>query len=599
MKKVLAYSYLRISTDQQVVGDGIRRQMEASQKYAKDHDYELVETIQDIGISAFKGKNAKEGAFAQFLAAIDDGRVAPGSVLIVESLDRISRDGALKAFAQFGGIVTKGITIVTLMDGQVYSEDSMEKNPGQLFMSIGIMMRANEESETKSKRLKAAWQKKRDDIEGKKLSKNIPAWLELSDDRKEFTVKEKAAETIRELFDLSINGMGVYSITRHMNENPKKYPTISGQKSWNESYVIKILKTPAVHGSFQPSTRVDGKKIPAGDPTKDYFPVVVSEETFFLAQSRLKERKTGAGRKGENFANLFSNISKCGYCGAGMLHRNKGKPPRGYRYLRCANAIKNNGCKSPAWRYSEFEGLFYQFVQEVNFSDVLSDDGKDSQIAILEKQKSSSLAKLSDSQTQYDALIERLTSPVLSDTVLESLGKKAEEIAESIKQLKSDITELNVNTASVSDDDVERDQEDFLAEYKKLEDDRPASELKAIRFQLHGLIKRSIDRVTVYNDAQLDPWDIMQTTDDGEEVLTGEISDKFLAKLDERGLTTVKDIEDYLSTGYGQRVYKHSQRFFRVHFKNGTERTVRAFEKQSLLTLSEKLAALRAKTVGA
>jgi DNA invertase Pin-like site-specific DNA recombinase len=94
VKNINAYSYLRISTDVQKVGDGIRRQMDASERYAREHGYHLVETIRDVGVSGFHGKNAKEGAFSVFLTAIDQGIVESGSVLIVESLDRLSRDGA-------------------------------------------------------------------------------------------------------------------------------------------------------------------------------------------------------------------------------------------------------------------------------------------------------------------------------------------------------------------------------------------------------------------------------------------------------------------------------------------------------------------------
>lgn len=58
MKKIKAYSYLRISTETQKFGDGIRRQLESSEKYAKDNDYELVDSIRDFGVSGFRGKNS-------------------------------------------------------------------------------------------------------------------------------------------------------------------------------------------------------------------------------------------------------------------------------------------------------------------------------------------------------------------------------------------------------------------------------------------------------------------------------------------------------------------------------------------------------------
>jgi DNA invertase Pin-like site-specific DNA recombinase len=51
MTKTKAYSYLRISNDQQKVGDGIRRQMEASKTYADQHGYDLVETTGESHLS--------------------------------------------------------------------------------------------------------------------------------------------------------------------------------------------------------------------------------------------------------------------------------------------------------------------------------------------------------------------------------------------------------------------------------------------------------------------------------------------------------------------------------------------------------------------
>jgi DNA invertase Pin-like site-specific DNA recombinase len=84
MSKKKAYSYLRISTPAQEMGDGVRRQIEGSIRYAQEHGYELVETFQDLGVSGFKGKNSKEGALGEILRAIEDGQIEPDSVLIVE-----------------------------------------------------------------------------------------------------------------------------------------------------------------------------------------------------------------------------------------------------------------------------------------------------------------------------------------------------------------------------------------------------------------------------------------------------------------------------------------------------------------------------------
>ena len=66
-----AYSYIRFSTPQQLKGDSLRRQLEASRAYAEAHDMVLDDSLRDIGISAFKGKHATEGVLKKFIELVD------------------------------------------------------------------------------------------------------------------------------------------------------------------------------------------------------------------------------------------------------------------------------------------------------------------------------------------------------------------------------------------------------------------------------------------------------------------------------------------------------------------------------------------------
>src|SRR5437588_1867563 len=88
-----AYSYIRMSTDVQLKGDSLRRQLEKSRAYAESHNLELVEDfrLEDLGVSAFKGANADNGALGKFLEAVRANAIQKGSYLLVESLDRLSR----------------------------------------------------------------------------------------------------------------------------------------------------------------------------------------------------------------------------------------------------------------------------------------------------------------------------------------------------------------------------------------------------------------------------------------------------------------------------------------------------------------------------
>jgi hypothetical protein len=69
--------------------------------------------------SAFRGRNAVKGTLKLFLDALDKGVIKPGTYLLIESLDRLSRNEVDEAFELFMSIIRRGITIVTLSDEQV------------------------------------------------------------------------------------------------------------------------------------------------------------------------------------------------------------------------------------------------------------------------------------------------------------------------------------------------------------------------------------------------------------------------------------------------------------------------------------------------
>ena len=81
----IAYSYLRFRTPEQASGDSRRRQLAMAEKYATDNNLKLDRQLsfRDLGVSAFRGRNAKEGALRAFLEAIEHNLVPQGSVLLV------------------------------------------------------------------------------------------------------------------------------------------------------------------------------------------------------------------------------------------------------------------------------------------------------------------------------------------------------------------------------------------------------------------------------------------------------------------------------------------------------------------------------------
>ncbi len=266
----IAYDYLRFSSREQAAGDSERRQREKAEAWCKRNGYTLDKTLsfKDLGVSAFHGDHRvdpNKGGLGAFLEYVRVGRITPGSVLLVENLDRLSRENPWTAFGLLGGLVSSGIRVVTLTPEFEYSG---EGGMAQLFIAAGEFGRANAESLMKSDRVGAAWnqKKKRARENGEPLTSWVPAWLRRVGDKKtgyRFVVVEEKAAAVRRIYELAAAGYGIKSILKKLNE--EGIPPISGNGHWASSYLNKILSEkygPAVFGQFQPHLFKNKKYIP-------------------------------------------------------------------------------------------------------------------------------------------------------------------------------------------------------------------------------------------------------------------------------------------------------------------------------------------------
>ncbi|SER81548.1 Site-specific DNA recombinase [Tranquillimonas rosea] len=559
-----AYSYLRMSTDVQLTGDSLRRQLEASRVYAEQNGYQLVDNYKDIGVSAFKGDNAQSGALSKFLADVKSGRIPQESILIIESLDRLTRSKITDALELFFSIINSGIGIVTLFDNQYYTKESIDDNTGQIHISIIAMMRANEESETKSKRLQAVWKKKRDEISEIPITSKAPSWLRLTDDRRSFEIIEHRAKTVQKIFDLYIGGLGVYAITKHLNSDLENHPPIAKAKHWNKSYVNKILKNEATVGTFQPHKKNDGKRTPEGGPVEDYFPQIISIEKFTRAQLLMKERRTtGAGRKGTEFSNLFSRLAYCGNCGGTMIFRNKGRPPKGQSYLLCQNSYQGNGCTCPHWRYDEFENSFLRLISEIDLNELESESNENAaHKSSLKERRAVLQAKIDEAESKISNLSENLgllTNPTAAKTVAQKIDATQSMIDEaetSIKQINSELFRLDHTRPSKATNSTLKHYEDRLT-------GTTPEEAKIFRAEVHALLRDLIERIEVFNGFEVHPSDVPDL-----------VPNRLLYQLAQEGYTESKQLEQLFESDYGKRRLDEFERNYVVKFRNGTHRLV-------------------------
>jgi DNA invertase Pin-like site-specific DNA recombinase len=361
MSKVKAYSYIRMSTKQQLEGHSYDRQIDLSEKYAEENDLEIVSSEADIGVSAYRGLNTKDGSIlGEFLASCEKGNIDRGSVLIVENLDRLSRQNPYDAIQIFQKIINCGVKIVTLMEKLEYTEDELRKDPRLLDRALGSLERAHQESKIKSERLSQKWIANREKMaEGtmQKKSRAAPQWLRVSNDELEYIIIPERQKIIIEIFHLLTEGLGAQRVAKKLNargEKPFTQPPRKGSKpqktfGWSASYISKLARERKVLGEHQMHKMEGNKRVPIGEPIQGYFPAIIDEELFLTAKKAIDERaKSRPGRQHQK-PNVLQGLTKC-ECGSGTLYAVNKSPVqkdhevvgvKEYHYLRCR--VSNDG----------------------------------------------------------------------------------------------------------------------------------------------------------------------------------------------------------------------------------------------------------------
>lgn len=441
------YSYIRFSSKKQAAGRSYERQMQATREFVQKKGWVLDESLCmfDLGLSGFRGEHKWKGQLGAFLEAVKQGQIQVPSALIVENLDRLSREAVYDALHEFLGIIKAGITIVTLMDRQIYDKESLKKEPYQLFASISIMARAHEESLTKQNRRVYAWDKAREGARnGVKMHARCVAWLKLDKEKNTFIEVPEHADTVRKIFKMYLDGHGTMSIYRVLNKEKRK--TFQNSKNgWRSASVKLVLTSRSVLGEISFSNKIKNKA--DGKITKevhevipDYYPPIISEKDFYAVQRLIalkKEQSGGYGKVGE-MKNLFSRVVKCGYCGASMYYSSRGK--KGLRYLSCSNARRKT-CEIPnmfSLRYDHLEEAFLLLCKRLDVSDIVSHGYDENQQKI--KGLEASICTLESKTHVSENAVQRLTDALLegSEDTVKLFTKRIDAEHEVQRELKKE-----------------------------------------------------------------------------------------------------------------------------------------------------------------
>lgn len=502
MKRV-AYSYIRLSTKQQVSRAKISGQIREAKQFAEEHGWVFSDvTFEDLGVSAYKEKNLEEdAALMRFAAGVKEGRIKKGSVLIVEQLDRITRASLITAVNIFTGLLKDGITIATLIDKTVFDPDEADDDVFiKLMLSLATFRGAHMESQKTSRRVKKAWRQK---LERSFLTSRCPFWLKAVNVTKAkgetynsggYQPIKRWVKIIEDIFKMAIDGKGKRIICRALQDRGILTP--KDKALWSESTIGKLLHDRALLGEFQPHEMVaDGKKqkrVPKGDPIM-LFPVVMDEKLFNSAQVALANRQTTnrKTRTTEECKNLFDGLLVCGYDDSAVHFVNKGVNSKTKKQEIWLINRKGRAKLGPqySWEYSDFEEQFFIFLSLLRYDPKLlcETDVRGEELKSAANAKEVELLKIQKAQLNLYKLVEASGVTHELRNRIEELNGKEESLAVEIDKLQQERNSLTLGAT-----DWSKGTAKIIKDYQ-----RRANSVK-FRFKLRNFVRSVVKRIDLY-----------------------------------------------------------------------------------------------------
>lgn len=371
-----AYSYIRWSDVRQSDGDSHKRQVQLRDQWLAAHPRVHLDTslkLVDRGISGFHGQHRSDKhCLGQFVKLVEAGRVKKGSYLLIENLDRLSREEVHDAVELLLKLTRLGVVVVQLSPAVMELEYPVDMT--RLVLAVVELARGNGESKIKSERVTNAWKSARERARTTGAVVNLrtlPGWCEVTDGKMRL-IPERAA-LVRRMHKLAQQGYGVNTICRKLNDEGVK--TWGRGKVWTEAVVYRYLTCRTVLGEWQPGTGGRGgvKRAKTGDVIKDYFPRVVADEVFYATQAAMKERHGFRGRRGSH-VNLLAGLLKDSQDGGSIGYSHE--PHRRKSYVFNFNG-RIGLVPYMTYPAAALEGQVLDVLRELDTAKLMGDDSND------------------------------------------------------------------------------------------------------------------------------------------------------------------------------------------------------------------------------
>ena len=325
---MLVISYTRFSTVRQSGGDSLRRQTQLAADFCAENGLTLDTSLKfhDAGKSGYSGENARTGSLAKLLTMSQSGDIPPGSLLLIENLDRLTRTDLTVAVPLLLSILAAGLDIVTLQDRKKWTHTGMQEM-GEFVMSVMLLARGHNESQSKAQRIKEVFQANRDRLSNQ-IFGSAPGWLARENKHAAWEVVPKYADVVIRVFELAATGWGSIHIARHANANNWPVPTrlAKQEAGWHSRMAGHLLQSRQVLGehTFMRRGYAEQEKHWKGQTTgitvPNFYPRIIADELWHRAQAAICTRRSAPPRRDAQYFNIWSGRLFCGNCGA-SIHR--------------------------------------------------------------------------------------------------------------------------------------------------------------------------------------------------------------------------------------------------------------------------------------
>lgn len=327
--------YERLSRDDEMVGDSnsIVNQKKMLEDYANQNGYTNIEHFTDDGYS---GGSFDRPDWKRMVAGIEGGSIG---TVIVKDMSWIGRDYLQVGFYTEVMFKEKEVHFIAIANGV----DNQKRESSEFAPFLNIM---NEWYIRDSSRKVTTVLRARG-MEGKYTTNNaIYGYRKSEEDKNQWVIDEEAAEVVRRIYRMSLEGKGPYEIARILSEEQIERPSYYLAKRglgtcrsnnntatpyvWRGATVRDILSKPEYMGhtvnfrSYKESYKDKrAKKTPKEDWVifKNTQEAIVSEEMWNKVQEL---RKTVRSTDTVGEANPFTGLLYCADCGAKMYNHRGG-----------------------------------------------------------------------------------------------------------------------------------------------------------------------------------------------------------------------------------------------------------------------------------